>query len=103
MDFFGFLRPHLEEVAIALVVELSDDFDSKVCFEVVDSGVCVSLGLETRFANAPPARLLVSGPASKTELLSKVSVDSGPFDWWNPVSDVNGVEVVLQDIVGHQS
>ena len=86
-----------------MVVESSDDSASKVRFEVVGSGVCVGLGLETRFADAPPARLLVSGPDSKTELLSEVAVNGGPFDWWNPVSDVNGVEVVLQDIVGHQS
>ena len=88
---------------MALVLESSEDSESKVRFEVVGNGACVGLGLETGFAVASPARLLVSDPSSKTEQLSEVSVNGGPLDWWNHVSDVNGVEVVLQDIVGHQS
>ena len=87
---------------MALPLEVSEDSDSKVRFEVGGNCVCVGLGFEKGFPDASPARFLVSGPASLSELLSEVPVYGGTVDWWNSVADVDGVEVILENIVLHQ-
>jgi len=89
----------LDEIEMPLVLESSEDSDSILSFEVVGNFVCVVLHLKSRFAVAPPARLLVSDPATLTELPCKMAVDGGSVV--AIASNVNGVEVVLQEIVGH--
>lgn len=77
--FFRFFLAHLDEVEMALPLEVSED--SKVRFEVGGNCVCVGLGFEKGFPDASPARLLVSGPASLSDLLSEVPLNGGTVDW----------------------
>ena len=81
---------------MALPLEVSEDSDSKVRFEVGGKCVCVGLGFQKGFPDASPARFLVSGPASLSELLSEVPVYGGTVDWRNSVADVDGVVTVLR-------
>jgi hypothetical protein len=84
----------LNEIEMPLVLESSEDPDSVPSFEVVGNIVCVNLRPESRFVVAPPARLLVSDPATLTEFPCKMLVDGGSVV--AIVSNVSGVEVVLQ-------
>ena len=59
----------------------------------------MTVTLESCFVVVPPTGPLVSDPAALTEFPCKMSVDGGSVV--AIVSNVKGVEVVLQEIVGH--
>ena len=86
---------------MTLVLEIDKDSGSILRFESVREEGGFIEGIDGAFAVGPPTRVLVPRPASMTQSSREELVDVRAA-----VSiglDMVGVEVVLQDVVGHES
>ena len=98
LSFWSFLLAHSVELEVSLEVESDEDPDSKLRFEECGNVVGVILRVEEGFVVGSPTGLLISRPTSLLELLCENSVGGGPV--LASVSNVDTVEVVLQEISG---
>lgn len=97
--FWSILLAHSVELEVSLEVESDEDPVSKLRFEECGNVVGVILRVEEGFVVGSPTGLLVSLPTSLLELLCKNSVGRGPV--LASVSNVDTVEVILQEVSGH--
>ena len=98
LSFWSFLLAHSVDLEVSLEVESDEDPDSKLRFEECGNVVGVILRVEEGFVVGSPTGLLISRPTSLLELLCENSVGGGPV--LASVSNVDTVEVVLQEISG---
>ena len=97
--FWFFFLAHSVELEVSLEVESDKDPISKLRFEECGNVVGVILRMEEGFVVGSPTGLLVFRPTSLLELLCENSVGGGPV--LASVSNVDSVEVILQEVSGH--
>jgi hypothetical protein len=97
--FFWSPLAHPDELGVPLELESDKVPDSKLCFEACGNLVCILVCRELAFAAASPTRLFVFRPGSIPQVLCEIAVGVGSV--LAIVSNVDGVEVVLQEVAGH--
>jgi hypothetical protein len=99
--FFCSFLAHSLELEVSLEIETDIDSDSKLRFEGCGNVDGVILRMEEGSGVASPTRLLVFRPASLLQLLCEKAVRGGSV--LAIVSNVDGVEVVWQEVSGHDA